>query len=177
MEKKFKISESNLRCLIKSVIMESWDDMTNDWRQETIDKHAHNGVVALYHNTRTQNLEDIIGSGELDIYQRHVEGHGHMLFFTVNPDAWERECKISIDIPVEDFDRRFRLINTDSVVTEQNISIDEYNFKILKVKGLEADRIFEILTSDDKRLQDYILNKFFEDIPCIKSWFLQRLDE
>ena len=57
-------------------------------KTEDIQKNAHNGFIKLYHNTSGVNLGDILISGELDTRQKHSEGHGHMLFFTVNPDAW-----------------------------------------------------------------------------------------
>ena len=90
------------------------------------------------------------------------------------------ECKISIEVPVSDFTEtgRFRFVNSDSVVTENNIPISEYNFKIEKVFGLTYDRIKEILFSDDSRLKEYILLEFFQKYDFmwwIKEWFLNNL--
>lgn len=150
-----------------------------EWQIEDIQKNAHNGVIKLYHNTSGINLGDILSTGELDTHQKHTEGHGHMLFFTVNPTAWEHECKISIEVPVEEFENiNFRFVNDDSVVTENNIPIDKYNFKIEKVRYLDYDRIVEILTGDDMNMKEYLLLKYFQEYDYmwwIKEWFLHKL--
>ena len=148
-----------------------------DWEKEQIEDNSVNGTIKLYHNTTNQNLNDIINVGELDTHQHHSEGHGHMLFFTVNPDAWEVQSKISIEVPVKDFeDMTFRFVNNDSVITENNVPINKYNFKIEKVKGLEYDRIIEILTGNDERLKNYLLSDFFADILSIAEWFFNKVD-
>lgn len=148
-----------------------------DWEKEQIEDNNVNGTIKLYHNTTNQNLNDIINDGELDTHQHHSEGHGHMLFFTVNQDAWGVQSKISIEVPVNDFeDMTFRFVNNDSVITENNIPINKYNFKIENVKGLEYDRIIEILTSNDERLKNYLLSDFFADIPNIAEWFFNKVD-
>lgn len=148
-----------------------------DWEKEEIEDNSVNGTIKLYHNTTNQNLNDIINDGELDTHQHHSEGHDHMLFFTVNPDAWGVQSKISIEAPIKDFeDRTFRFVNNDSVITENNVPINKYNFKIEKVKGLEYDRIIEILTGNDERLKNYLLSDFFADIPSIAEWFFNKVD-
>ena len=148
-----------------------------DWEKEQIEDNNVNGTIKLYHNTTNQNLNDIINDGELDTHQHHSEGHGHMLFFTVNPDAWGVQSKISIEVPIKDFeDMTFRFVNNDSVITENNVPINQYNFKIENVKGLEYDRIIEILTGNDERLKNYLLSDFFADIPNIAEWFFNKVD-
>lgn len=148
-----------------------------DWEKEQIEDNNVNGTIKLYHNTTNQNLNDIINDGELDTHQSHSEGHGHMLFFTVNPDAWGIQSKISIEVPIKDFeDMTFRFVNNDSVITENNVPINKYNFKIENVKGLEYDRIIEILTGNDEKLKNYLLSDFFADIPSIAEWFYNKVD-
>ena len=159
-------------------VNEAFNHWVQDWEIEQIKKFAVDGKIKLYHNTTTDNLEYIVSSGELDAHQHHSEGHGDWLWFSVRPDRWENKCKISIEVPVKEFleDKKFRFMNTNDVITEDNISIYDYNFNIEKVDGLYGERIIEILTGNDERLINYLLSKFFDDISCIKSWFLQRID-
>lgn len=151
-----------------------------EWELEEIQKNQQNGFIKLYHNTRMMSLGDILATGELDIYQHHSEGHGNMLFFTVHPDAWGNECKISIEVPVSEFTEtgRFRFVNSDSVITEENIPISEFNFKIEKIQYFDYDRIKEILTGNDMELKEYLLLKYFQEYDYmwwIKQWFLNNL--
>ena len=150
------------------------------WWKDIVRTKQHNGVVTLYHNTTCKSLEHILFDKELSTKQHHTEGHGDMLFFTVNPEAWGNECKIAIDVPVDEFTGSydgFHFVNTDSVVYEHNIPINKYNFRILEVKHLTSDRIFEILRGDYnmKQEQEYIYEKFFDGIPCIANWFTDRI--
>lgn len=151
-----------------------------EWELEEIQKNQQNGFIKLYHNTRMMSLADIIYTGELDVHQHHSEGHGNMLFFTVHPEAWGNECKISIEVPVSEFTEtgRFRFVNSDSVITEENIPISEFNFKIEKIQYFDYDRIKEILTGDDMELKEYLLLKYFQEYDYmwwIKQWFLNNL--
>lgn len=151
-----------------------------EWELEEIEKNQQNGFIKLYHNTIMMNLGDILATGELDIHQHHSEGHGNMLFFTVHPDAWGNECKISIEVPVSEFTEtsRFRFVNSDSVITEENIPISEFNFKIEKIQYFDYDRIKEILTGNDMELKEYLLLKYFQEYDYmwwIKQWFLNNL--
>jgi hypothetical protein len=108
--------------------------MFNSSEDEEINKNLQNGTIKLYHNTNGINLGQIISDGEMDTRQHHSEGHGDMLFFTVNPHNWGNECKISIEVPVSEFTKthRFKFVNSDSVVTEQNIPISELILKLKK---------------------------------------------
>ena len=151
-----------------------------EWELEEIQKNQQNGFIKLYHNTRMMSLADIIYTGELDVHQHHSEGHGNMLFFTVHPEAWGNECKISIEVPISEFTEtgRFRFVNSDSVITEENIPISEFNFKIEKIQYFDYDRIKEILTGDDMELKEYLLLKYFQEYDYmwwIKQWFLNNL--
>ena len=151
-----------------------------EWELEEIEKNQQNGFIKLYHNTRMMSLGDILATGELDIHQHHTEGHGNMLFFTVHPDAGGNECKISIEVPISEFTEtgRFRFVNSDSVITEENIPISEFNFKIEKIQYFDYDRIKEILTGDDMELKEYLLLKYFQEYDYmwwIKQWFLNNL--
>ena len=145
-----------------------------NWEEETIEKVQRNGFIKLYHNTRADNLDLIIIDGELSPKIKHKEGHGNMLFFTINEDAWNSETKISIEVPVKEFENRiFKFVNTDSVITEYTIPIKNYNFKIEDFKGVSFDRIMEIFDGNDSKLISYILNDLLGDYASVREWFLK----
>lgn len=146
-----------------------------DWEEEIINKVQQNSFIKLYHNTKADNLEMILIDNELSPNMKHKEGHGNMLFFTVNEDAWGSETKISIEVPVKEFENRiFRFVNTDSVVTEYAIPIENYNFKIEDFKGLSYDRIMEIFDGNDSELISYVLNNLMGDYASVREWFLNK---
>lgn len=136
-------------------------DLEENWWQKCIDKYQKDGYVKLYHNTTKDNLENILIDGELDATQKHTEGHGDMLFFTVNPDDWGKECKISIEVPIDEFGndmKKFRFMNNSVVSYERNIPIDKYNFKIEKVGKLYYQEIITGLSNDDDYVWDTLAN-------------------
>ena len=157
-----------------------FDCTSKDWEMECLYKYAKNGVVKLYHNTKEENLANILYDGKLDTHKKHREGHGDMLWFTVKPDDFGLECKISIEVPIEDFiNRKFRFVNNIHVITKENILTSEYNFKIETVDRFTTyDEIMSALTGDDIKRKEYFLFNFFQET-CdrypILQWFVKKI--
>lgn len=93
--------------------------------------------------------------GELQRDRKHKEEHGHVLWLTVIPNNWGRQCKISIEVPVSEFRNDFKSFefqNEKDVICCHNISTNSYDFKIEKVDAIEYDRIVELIKNDDDNI-------------------------
>ena len=128
------------------------ENLELNWWKKCIEKYQKNGKIKLYHNTTKRNLEDILLSEELDVKMKHTEGCGDMLFFTVDPESWGNECKISIEVPIDKFGNKyndFNFINNIDVIYRNNISTKDFNFKIEKVGGLNFNEIVDKIKNDE----------------------------
>ena len=127
------------------------------WYIEVTENNENNGYIKLYHNCKTDDLENIILDQELSTKQNHKEGHGNMLWFTIKEDMWERQCKISITVPINKFQGftnkpEFRFMNNSDVITENNINIydDNFNFKIEKINSFTFDELKEMYFGNEE---------------------------
>lgn len=160
--KHFYITESQYNFIQNKLQESEFSDLENNnqpWWKKCIEKYQKNGKIKLYHNTRKEYLDEILSSEEIENNRPHTEGHGDVIFFTCNPDAWGNECKISIEVPVDEFGtgyNDFYFVNTQDVTYTKNISIYSYNFKIEKVDGLTYDEIFDKIKNDDEYIWAYL---------------------
>ena len=135
------------------------ENLELNWWEKCIEKYQKNGKIKLYHNTTKRKLEDILLSEELDVKMKHSEGHGDMLFFTVDPESWGNQCKISIEVPIDKFGNKyndFNFVNNIDVIYRNNISIKDFNFKIEKVGGLNFNEIVDKIKNDDDKINQYL---------------------
>jgi inorganic pyrophosphatase len=171
--KNYYITESQFK-FIKNKLNEN---LELSWWEKCIEKYQKNGKIKLYHNTTKTNLEDILLSEELDVKMKHTEGHGDMLFFTVNPESWGNQCKISIEVPIDKFGinyNDFYFVNNIDVIYRNNISIKDFNFKIEKVGGLYFNEIVDKIKNDDDKINQYLSwDENFKDYINlgISNWF------
>ena len=80
-----------------------------------------------------------------------------MLWFTIKEDMWEKQCKISITVPINKFQGftnkpEFRFMNNSDVITENNINIydDNFNFKIEKINSFTFDELKEMYFGNEE---------------------------
>ena len=153
------------------------ENLELNWWEKCIEKYQKNGKIKLYHNTTKRNLDDILLYEELDVKMKHTEGHGDMLFFTVDPESWGNQCKISIEVPIDKFGNKyndFNFVNNIDVIYRNNISIKDFNFKIEKVGGLYFNEIIDKIKNDDDKINQYLSwDENFKDYINlgISNWF------
>lgn len=177
----FSKSKNVNEALVKEDLGVKFADM-KDWRKELMDSLPD--PIVLYHNCTQPQLDDIINTGEIDCHQKHSEGHWDMVWFTLNPEAWSRQCKLSIRVPKSRFKEfGFYFANqSDVCIDYKNVPINDFDFKIDVVNGMDYDTIMQNLANeeDEKTWQytyNHVMNDAQRDWPTlgVGNWFIEEL--
>lgn len=158
------------------------EDLEKRWQDQVFESLPD--PIVLYHNCTQVQLDEILASGEMDCHQKHSEGHGDMLWFTTDPEAWGRQCKFSLSVPKARFkEYGFYFANLKDVCLDyKNIPIDEFDFKIERAGGYDYERIIENLSDEEnEKIWQITYNNLQVDpitgydTPSVAHWFFEEV--
>lgn len=103
-----------------------------------------NGCVRLYHGLSCDSLDYVL-SEDAFIARKCSEGVNGLWFSTESSGDYPSgyKCLVSIDVPVEEigsgYSKPFNIMNSTHVFSENDVPLEKYNFKILKIGGVKLD--------------------------------------